>query len=67
VGEAIVFDWLWRFFGRHIVANVPDELSACLECGEIQCVDSKFRNCPNRLARVAVLKASRLGAEGRPL
>jgi hypothetical protein len=58
-----VFDWLRRFFDRHIVANVPDELSACLECGEIQCVDSKFRNCPNRLARVAALKASRSGAE----
>ena len=59
-----MFDWLRRFFERHVVADVPDELSACLECGEIQCVDSKFSNCPNRLARVAALKASRLGAEG---
>jgi hypothetical protein len=58
-----VFDWLWRFCDRHIVANVPDELAACLECGEIQCVDGKFRNCPNRLARVAALRASRVDAE----
>jgi hypothetical protein len=61
--ETIVFDLLWRFFGRHIVADVPDELAACLECGEVQCVEGKFRNCPNRLARVASLKALRMGAD----
>ena len=27
-----------RFFGGHIVADVPDEISACLECGAVQCV-----------------------------
>jgi hypothetical protein len=50
-----------RFFGGHIVADVPDEISACLECGAVQCVEGKFRNCPNRLARVAALRALRQG------
>jgi hypothetical protein len=52
-----VFDWLRRLFRRHIVADVPDELSACLECGAIECVEGTFRDCPRRLERVAALKA----------
>ena len=57
--EAMVFDWLRRLFRRHIVADVPDELSACLECGAVQCVEGTFRNCRVRLERVAALKALR--------
>ncbi len=52
-----MFDRLWRFLGGQVVENVPDELSACLECGAVQCVDSKWRNCPRRLERVSALKA----------
>ncbi len=54
-----MFGRLWRFLGRQVVENVPDELSACLECSAVQCVDSQWRNCPRRLARVADLKALR--------
>jgi hypothetical protein len=58
-GRQIVFELMRRLFGRYIVAEVPDELAACLECGAVQCVDAKFRKCPNRLARLAALKAVR--------
>jgi hypothetical protein len=47
------------FLTRQIVTDVPDEIAACMECGAIQCVEGKFRNCPNRLERVAALKAMR--------
>jgi hypothetical protein len=47
------------FLKRQIVTDVPDEIAACMECGVSQCVESKFRDCPNRLARVASLKAMR--------
>jgi hypothetical protein len=50
---------LWAFFTRHIVEDVPDEIAACMECDVSQCVDDKFRNCPNRLATAARLKAMR--------
>jgi hypothetical protein len=61
--EKIVSSWLRRVFRRHIVAEVPDELSACLECGAVQCVEGTFRNCRRRLERVAALKALREGIE----
>jgi len=54
-----MFDRLRAFLTRQIVTEVPDEIAACMECGAIQCVEGKFRNCPNRLARVAALKAMR--------
>jgi hypothetical protein len=41
------------------MTEVPDEISACLDCGKVQCVDKAFRTCPNRLARAAALKALR--------
>jgi hypothetical protein len=54
-----MFQRFLAFLTRHIVAEVPDEIAACMECGVIQCVEGKFRNCPNRLARVTALKAMR--------
>ena len=57
--EANVLDWLRRFFGRYVVDDVPDELSACLDCGRVECAESKFQSCPNRLARAAALKTER--------
>ncbi len=50
------------FLTRQIVTEVPDELAACMECGISECVGRKFRKCPNRLARVAALKAMRKAA-----
>ncbi len=54
-----MFKRFLAFLTRQIVTDVPDELAACMECGISQCVDRKFRRCPNRLARVAALKAMR--------
>jgi hypothetical protein len=51
------------FLTRQIVTEVPDELAACMECGISQCVEGKFRKCPNRLARVAALKAMRTNGD----
>ncbi|HBK09460.1 MAG TPA: hypothetical protein DDZ81_26960 [Acetobacteraceae bacterium] len=48
---------LWAWASSQIVTDVPAEISACLDCGQVQCLDSQFRNCPNRLARSASLKA----------
>ncbi len=45
------------FIVRHIVAEVPDALSACLDCGSVQCLNEKWDTCPNRLARAAALCA----------
>jgi hypothetical protein len=50
---------LWRVLSRNIVTDVRDEISACLDCGVVQCVEKEFRTCPNRLARAAALKALR--------
>jgi hypothetical protein len=52
-----MFKRFMAFLTRHIVTDVPDEIAACMECGVTQCVEGKFRNCPNRLARAAALKA----------
>jgi hypothetical protein len=54
-----MFQRFLAFLTRQIVTDVPDEIAACMECGVDQCVEAKFRNCPNRLARVAALKAMR--------
>jgi hypothetical protein len=52
-----MFKRFLAYLTRHIVTDVPDEISACIECSVTQCVEGKFRNCPNRLARFAALKA----------
>nr|WP_294514435.1 hypothetical protein [uncultured Rhodopila sp.] len=47
------------FITKHFVADVPDALSACLDCGFVQCSNEKWESCPNRLAREAGLRAMR--------
>ncbi len=55
----------WSFILRHISAEVPDEMSACLDCGATQCTNAKYQSCPNRLAHAAALTAWRKeAAEG---
>jgi hypothetical protein len=50
----------WRaFVSKHIVAHVPDEMAACLDCGVVQCLNSKYETCPSRLAEVAELRDTR--------
>ena len=48
---------LWSFLNRQIVTEVPAELSACLDCGRVQCDTGTFDVCPTRLARQAALQA----------
>jgi hypothetical protein len=50
---------LWTFVRRHLVDDVPDEMSACLECGAVQCRQDKYETCPNRLAHAEALRAAR--------
>jgi hypothetical protein len=59
--ETMMIHRLWSFFSRHIVTDVPDEISACMECDATQCRDDRFRTCPNRLAQAAALRALRAG------
>ncbi|MDR3533742.1 MAG: hypothetical protein P4L90_24670 [Rhodopila sp.] len=52
-----MFAYLRTIVRRHIVSEVPDELSACLDCGAVQCLETEFRTCPTRLARATALDA----------
>ena len=45
------------FVAKYIVADVPDALSACLDCGFVECLNEKWESCSNRLAREAALCA----------
>jgi hypothetical protein len=58
---------LRTFIREHLVDEVPDEMSACLDCGAIQCRDGRYEDCPNRLARAAALKALHPAAEQQSL
>ncbi len=48
-------DRIRTFVSRHIVTEVPSELSACLDCGLEQCTTQQWKTCPARLARAAAL------------
>nr|WP_294529573.1 hypothetical protein [uncultured Rhodopila sp.] len=54
------------FIVKHFVADVPDALSACLDCGFVQCSNEKWQSCPNRLAREAGLRAMRAAVPATP-
>jgi hypothetical protein len=56
-----MLNWLRTFFNTHIITTVPDELSACMDCGAVQCSNDKFQGCPYRLSRAASLRAARSG------
>ena len=49
---------LRAFFRRNIAADVPPEMSFCLDCGELECSESRFAECPRRKARAAQIAAS---------
>jgi hypothetical protein len=48
-----------EFVRRHVVADVPDEMSLCLACRVTHCSSEEFANCPRRLADTASLKTFR--------
>ena len=54
------------FVVKYIVGDVPDALSACLDCGFVECLNEKWESCPNRLAREASLLAMRAAAAAEP-
>ena len=56
-----------KFIEKHVVAEVPDEMAACLDCDAVQCLDGVYETCPNRLGRAAALSAARAPAAGRPI
>ena len=49
---------LRAFFRRNIAADVSPEMSFCLDCGELECSESRFAECPRRKARAAQIAAS---------
>ena len=57
-GVAEMFRRLREFYRRHIAADVPIEMDLCLVCGELECSETRFAECPRRKARAAELAAS---------
>ena len=55
---------LWTWASNRLATDVPAEIAACLDCEKIQCVEAEFRNCPNRLARLAAIKGMPKPAPG---
>lgn len=55
---------LWHALKDQVVIEVPEALFACLDCDFVECSESKFQDCPNRLAIAAMLQAM---AEAKPL
>ena len=53
-----MFRRLREFFRRNIAADVPAEMDFCLDCGKLECTESRFAECPRRKARAAELSAS---------
>ena len=33
---------LWTFVREHLVGEVPDEMSACMECDAVQCTTGQI-------------------------
>ena len=53
-----MFRRLREFYRHHIAADVPIEMDLCLDCGELECSETRFAECPRRKARAAELAAS---------
>jgi hypothetical protein len=54
-----VLGWLQGLFRRNVLSDVPEDMSACLSCGVLQCSDERWVNCSHRLAEAAALRALR--------
>jgi hypothetical protein len=53
-----LFSRIRAFIQRHIIADVPNDLSACLDCDALECIHGKWETCPHRLKRAADLEAA---------
>jgi hypothetical protein len=51
-----MLDVIRTLIRKDIAAEVPDDLSACMDCDSIDCPEKEFKNCPNRLARLTELQ-----------
>ena len=47
--------FIQRFIRKYIVTEVPNAMSACLDCKVVQCTADEWESCANRLARKATL------------
>lgn len=56
-----MFSKVRSFVRTHVIDDVPDEIDACLDCGVVQCLDSRYDCCPHRLAQAAAACAARTG------
>ncbi|CAH2599553.1 protein of unknown function [Rhodovastum atsumiense] len=60
-------DWFHSMVSRHVIADVPEEMDLCLDCGSLSCRDADYQRCMRRLAHAATLRVIRRLAEiGRP-
>jgi hypothetical protein len=53
---------LHEFWRRHFVDDVPIEMDLCLDCGMLNCLEDRFKDCAPRKARAAELAAERVAA-----
>ena len=56
-GAQMFSDVLSRFIRRYVVDEVPDEMSACLDCSATVCSRERYRTCQHRLEVAAWTKA----------
>jgi hypothetical protein len=54
-----MLDTIYALVRKHIVDEVPDAMSACLDCGTLDCRDNIYETCPNRLRAEAALRTAR--------
>jgi len=44
--------WLKDFFRKHIVEDLPGEMTRCGYCNNLKCSNGHFDTCPNRLKTI---------------
>jgi hypothetical protein len=55
IGGSAVTGIIRSFIEKYIVTEVPNAMSACLDCKVVQCTADEWETCANRLARKASL------------
>ena len=60
-----MFSVIRNFIRTYIVAEVPNEMTACLDCKAVQCTAEEYATCEYRLSRATGLEHSGTDAEAR--
>lgn len=60
-----MFHNLHEFWRHHVVDDVPIEMDLCLDCGVVNCLGDRFKQCAPRKARAAELAAGRVAASSQ--